>query len=143
VIDKPHRGQAASRNAGIQAARGGLVLLLDDDMVGEPTLAGKHIAAHSVDFPCIVLGSLQSSPESRIGLATDLVRASHQGYHDQLAEQGPARSKYRLWLANNFSAPRSLLLAHQGYDERFLSSEDHELAIRLGDAGVRFKFLPD
>ncbi len=142
-IDRPHRGLAATRNAGIEAARGDLVLLLDDDMVGEPALARKHIAAHSADFACIAIGSLETWPKSRTGLATDLVKASHQGYHEQLAEQGPARSKYRLWLANNFSAPRSLLLAHQGYDERFLSSEDHELAIRLWEAGVRFKFLPD
>ena len=118
------------------------MLLLDDDMVGEPTLAGQHIAAHSADFPCIAVGSLRTSPESRTGLATDLVRASHQGYHDELTRRGPDGSKYRLWLASNISAPRSLLLAHQGYDERFLYCEDHELAIRLWDTGVRLKFLP-
>ena len=142
VIDGPHQGLAATRNAGIQAARSELVLLLDDDMVGEPTLVGRHIAAHSTDSSCIAVGSLQTSPESRTGLATDLVRASHQGYHDGLTRRGPDGSEYRLWLANNISAPRSLLLAHQGYDERFLYCEDHELAIRLWEAGVRLKFLP-
>jgi peptidoglycan/xylan/chitin deacetylase (PgdA/CDA1 family) len=112
-------------------------------MICEPTLAGKHIAAHNDDFSCIAVGSLQTSPASRGGLATDLVNAAHQGYCDELSRRGPDGSKYRLWLANNISAPRSLLLAYQGYDERLIYSEDHELAIRLFDAGVRFKFLPD
>jgi len=143
VIDRPHRGLAATRNAGIQAARGEIVLLIDDDMIGDPSLAEKHIAAHDGGRACVAIGALRTSPQSASSLATELVRTSHQAYHDQLVRQGPSRSRYRLWLAANFSAPRSLLLAHHGYDERFLSSEDHELAIRLWDAGVSFKFLPE
>ena len=73
VLDRPQAGLAAARNAGIHAATGPLVLLLDDDMLGEPALVSRHLAAHN-GRPDVVIGSVETSTESRRGLATDFVR---------------------------------------------------------------------
>ncbi len=38
VLEQPNLGPAAARNAGLAAARGGLILFLDDDILCGPTL---------------------------------------------------------------------------------------------------------
>ena len=140
VLDRPHLGASSARNAGIEAAHGELVLLLDDDMLCESTLVGRHLARHQDGSPSIVIGSVLTSSESYPGFACEFTKQAHRLYHDAIArgETGAVQ-----WLSNNFSAPRKLLLSHGGYDERFTYSEDHEFAIRLWNAGVSFKFLYD
>src|SRR5262245_35010670 len=45
VLCQENLGQAAARNAGINAARGRLVLFLDDDILVPPHLLRTHVAA--------------------------------------------------------------------------------------------------
>ena len=48
-----------------------------------------------------------------------------------------------VWVACNVSIRLDLLLTHGGYDESFIAVEDAELAIRLWNAGVHFRFQSD
>jgi peptidoglycan/xylan/chitin deacetylase (PgdA/CDA1 family)/glycosyltransferase involved in cell wall biosynthesis len=143
VLDRPHRGIAASQNAGIEAARGELVLVLDDDMVCEPGILRKHIAAHRNEPPCVVICPRLISPESRPGLATEIARDWYRDYADRVARERGPRNRFDVWMDSNFSVPRDLLLAHGGFDETLRYAEDREIAIRLWAAGVPFKLLPD
>lgn len=142
VLDRPRGGLARARNAGIAAARGDVILLMDDDMLCRPTLAREHLAAHVGGASRVACGPTLTAPESRPGLATEYARAWYDAYATRLTHEGHARSEYDVWVTSNCSAPRALLLAHGGYDEQFLYSEDAELAIRLWRAGVPFRFLP-
>jgi peptidoglycan/xylan/chitin deacetylase (PgdA/CDA1 family) len=118
-------------------------MLLDDDLVCEQTLARKHIAAHQADFSCILFGPRLFSSESRKGLATEIMGSWYHDHADRVTREGAARGRLDIWMDANFSVPRNILLTHGGYDETLRCAEDRDLAIRLFDAGVRFKFLPD
>src|SRR5215471_12978953 len=47
AIRQPKLGRAAACNSGIRAARGDLIILLDDDMEPAPEFVATHLAAHS------------------------------------------------------------------------------------------------
>ena len=46
ILDRPHQGIAAAENAGIDAARGLVVMILDDDTLCGSSLMRQHVAAH-------------------------------------------------------------------------------------------------
>jgi len=56
VLDLPNRGAGATRQAGIEAASGDVVLLLDDDVIAEPGLVGGHLRHHADLEPKVVIG---------------------------------------------------------------------------------------
>jgi GT2 family glycosyltransferase len=143
VLEQVNRGTAAARNAGIYASRGEIVLVLDDDIICGPALISRHAAAHRDKDPCVVIGCSLVAPESRPGLATEIARAWYRNYFDRLKLDGEPKSQYEVWVHSNFSAPRDLLLAHHAYDESLVNwVEDADLAIRLWNAGVPFRFEP-
>lgn len=141
VVDRAGGGLAAARNAGIAAALGTVVLLMDDDMVCGPALARTHLLAHADAPESVVCGPTLTHPSSRPGLATEYARRWYAAYAARLTRDGCARSEHDVWVTSNCSAPRRLFEAHHGYDEAFAYSEDAELAIRLWRAGVPFRFL--
>jgi glycosyltransferase involved in cell wall biosynthesis len=139
IAEQPNRGPAAARNAGIYAATGELILLLDDDMLCSPGFVAGHAAAHHEAQPTVVFGPIVVAAESPGSIALNWFNL-HQASSRAGASQSP-KSKYRAW-ATNCSLPRSVLFAVGGYDERFLTHEDADLAIRLWEAGVAFRFCP-
>src|SRR5580698_4513306 len=46
VIEQPNQGASKARNRGAQAARGEILLFLDDDMEGDPHLLTEHDRSH-------------------------------------------------------------------------------------------------
>lgn len=47
VVEAPRRGIAVAKNAAIERARGGLLLLINDDILPEPGFVAAHAAAHA------------------------------------------------------------------------------------------------
>ena len=47
ALDLPAPGASAARNAGAEAARGALIIFLDDDIDVAPGLVAAHLRAHS------------------------------------------------------------------------------------------------
>ena len=64
VVEQPNRGPGAARNTGIKAARGELVLLMDDDMLCDPDLARRHVAAHQRAGTNLVFGPVRWRPKA-------------------------------------------------------------------------------
>ncbi len=137
ILEQENRGQAAARNAGIRAARGHYVLILDDDFICNPDLLQQHLDAHDGSATVVVGPILRDETNRSIpALAVD---REIRPYYQRLEAGTPQIP----WLPPNSSLPRDLLLRCGGYDERFSSArEDTDLGIRLAGAGVEFRYAP-
>jgi GT2 family glycosyltransferase len=142
TVDEPRPGAAAARNAGIAAARAGLVLFLGDDCrpVGTDFLAG-HLEAHAGgDRWLAVVGGIEPDPASA---GTRFMRwLSATG---KLIDSDGFSADWRSFYTGNVSLAREALAAVAGFDERFSGYgwEDADLALRLADHGLRLERRAD
>jgi GT2 family glycosyltransferase len=137
ILEGPNRGRAAACNAGIRAAMGHVVVLLDDDMEPAPGFLAAHARAHEGSALRAVVGAapIVSSADS-----PPFVQYMAEGFRsrlERLAQPG-YRLRFRDTYTGNFSVRRDVLQAVGGFDETFrvYGHEDYELALRLQSAGV-------
>jgi GT2 family glycosyltransferase len=144
VLEGSNGGRARACNAGVRAARGDVVVLLDDDMEATPEFLAAHARAHAGAGRRAVVGAapIVGSPAS-----PPFVRYMADGFRKRLARLGQPgyRVSFRDTYTGNFSAPREALLAVGVFDEAFrvYGHEDYELALRLQAAGVELAFSAD
>ncbi len=140
-------GRAAACNAGLSAATGRVVVLLDDDMLPEPGWLMGHLAAHRAGAsegpaPIAVVGAAPGAgtPASPAGR---YLQARFDRHLEKLARG--AEMTFRDVYTGNFSIARDVLAEAGGFDEGFTSygNEDGELAIRLRNRGVRLVYAPE
>jgi len=142
VLEQPNQGPGAARNKGIQAARGDLILFLDDDLICPPSLFQLHSAAHT-GLDCLVVhGPVYVSPES----PRTLIRYTTEvQYEECYRHRDPTLGLPFPMMASslvNSSMPRKMLLASGGFNEQIRSAEDMELGLRLWKTGTKFRLLP-
>ena len=143
VLWQANRGRAAACNAGVAASRGGVVVLLDDDMTATPELLAAHLRAHANDVRVAVIGA------APIKLAPELpahVQFVGEKFNRHLAHLAAAGRPVGLrdFYSGNLSIRRDVLCAVGAFDERFTAygNEDLELSLRLSAAGVRLVYEP-
>ena len=144
ALEGPNRGRAAACNSSIRAARGTIVVLLDDDMEAAPGFLAAHSHAHEGAVERAVVGAapIVVSPDS-----PPFVRYMANGFRsrlERLAQPG-YRLRFRDVYTGNFSARRNVLLAVGGFDDAFriYGHEDYELALRLQKTGVELTYCAD
>jgi GT2 family glycosyltransferase len=142
-IARARGGRAAACNAGIRAARGDLLVLLDDDMEPIPEFLELHLRAHEGSRRRGVMGAAPI-PEGNSGppAARYIARKFNQ-HLEHLARIGRTL-RLREFYSGNFSIRRDVLREIGGFDEDFrvYGNEDLELFLRLCAAGVEISFDP-
>jgi GT2 family glycosyltransferase len=139
LIRREHRGCAAARNTGIDAAGGRYVLFLGDDILAEPNLLVEHLTAHERWPRVAVVGPYEWDREvsSKVFLQYAETRRFRNIRNSQNAS-------WRFFYTGNASVERQTLLDVGGFDENFFryAWEDMDLGVRLGRAGVRIVYYP-
>ncbi|MCK4548186.1 MAG: glycosyltransferase [Candidatus Eisenbacteria sp.] len=133
-------GRAGARNAGIRAARGEVVVMLDDDMEVVRHFLESHLRIHESHGKAVGMG--------KIVAATELGRDPFLSYLDS---RGPEKVRpgqvlpSRYFVTGNSSVRRSVLEEVGLFDEEFqlYGGEDTDLGVRLGKAGCAFFYAPE
>jgi GT2 family glycosyltransferase len=136
VVEIPHAGPAAARDAGWQVAEGPLIVFLDDDVVPSPGLIAEHLAAHRLHGSCVVLGRVEPPPGRRPPWTAYDDRVLARKYGRLAHEEIPSGIHY----GGNVSLPRELLCVVGGHDHVLQQDADVELGDRLRALGVRFVY---
>jgi GT2 family glycosyltransferase len=132
ILGEKDRGRAASRNAGIRAARFEIIVMLDGDHTVERDFLVRHAARHK-EQRCAVVGKSQfANCDGYRAINTYL----NEGGAAKLPPDAPLPGRY--FLTRNCSVPRDILESIGYFDERFTSwgGEDLDLGVKLDEAGV-------
>jgi GT2 family glycosyltransferase len=140
------RGLARARNVGLRRASHTPIVILDDDMlVGEDSLELLVAGLRGGDGRAVTTGRLLAAPAEGPGLV--------QAPAALVTRSEPAvfrgRQPIQVVPGPNIAVPRGVMLEIGGYDERlgagtrFPGAEDHDLSLRLLDAGCEVRHVPD
>lgn len=140
------QGLARARNVGLRLASQSALVILDDDMlVGDDSLERLLTCMMGGDGKVVTTGRLLAAPPDGPGLV--------QAPAALVTRSEPAvfrgRQPLQVVPGPNIAVPRSVMLEIGGYDERlgagtrFPGAEDHDLSLRLLDAGCEVRHVPD
>lgn len=128
VVLEKQSGVVSALNAGIEAARGRIVVRCDDDLTPGPRFLSLHMRHHQGSKSVGVIGPTRDVfPDSAYARAYG-VPANLRSLAAAYAR--PASLTWIGWAAN-VSAPRSILERLGGYDVKFVYGQDSELGYRI------------
>lgn len=138
-LHQPNQGANAARNHALRHARGRILLFLNDDTIGVPSLLEEHLNSHARHpaEPVAVLGRMTLSAEIRATPLTDL----HLDSCFRLIE-GRSELDWKWFFTCNISVKRSFIMAHGPFAEGLRWHEDLELAERLRYHGLNIVYNP-
>lgn len=131
-------GPAAARNAGAAAARGRLLVFMDDDIEPSPGFLAAHAAAH-VSPDTVVIGHLPPVLGAQTGFFGVTLRRWWEEMFDRMRQPGHRFCAFDL-VSGNVSLPAALFHRVGGFDPAFTCHEDYELGVRLMRHGARFAY---
>ena len=144
LIEQSRQGAGRARNRGIEAARGRVVIMLDDDIAAAPGLISAHLRHHANDDNVVVTGALRIDPVPGEAAHHRIVREWWDGEFREMASP-THRATFRDFVTGNISVARSRLVDVGAFEPAFTGygREDYELGLRLRKAGLRFVHEPD
>lgn len=138
VLRLPHRGPAAARNAGVEAAKGDIVLFTDADCEPAPDWVEKLAAAFQDPE---VVGAKGTYRTRQRELVARFVQIEYEDKYDRMARQE------HIDFIDTYSAAyrRDVFLQNGGFDPIFITSsvEDQEFSFRLARKGYKLVFVPE
>jgi GT2 family glycosyltransferase len=110
VLSQEPAGPGPARNLGAMSAKGGLVVLLNDDTRPHCDCLREHALAQARVGPCVAIGRVEWDPERpRTPYMTWLAPDGHQFNYGRLDPERPA--PWDACWATNLAVPRDWLLA--------------------------------
>lgn len=145
VIEQENQGAAQARNVGARAARGEILLFLDDDMEAEPNLLAEHDRCHR-EGADLVVGDMPLHPDSPPSLLSWGVGLWARTRRERLLEPGAEPGLDDL-LTGQISIARETFERLGGFDTSFtreglFGGEDIDFGYRVVKAGMRVVYDP-
>ena len=141
---RPARGLSVSRNAGIAASTGTILLFMDDDILVRPEWFGRIVASlRQAGERAVVTGRTVGGPPEVPGA---FAPSLHLDPRPTVHRGRPGRD---VLLPMNMALYRSAVAEVGGFDERlgvgtrFPSSEDNDFGFRLLEAGYAIVYDPE
>ena len=146
-LSEPRVGKPCAVNTALREARGGLIVLTDDDIASDPDwLMAIWRAFQETNAEALAGRILPLWVDGRPEGLTDqvLVRLGALGLVDFGAERFMVDQypKQFWWVGGNIALRRGVLDRLGGYDERLMCGEDTELFSRCRASGVKILYEP-
>jgi glycosyltransferase involved in cell wall biosynthesis len=134
---------AVKRNIGLDAARGDIVMFINDDVWFGPRTLMEHARSHAeLGGPGAVLGHVYQSPQMP---RTPFIEAYEPFPYHEITDRAYAEVTYRYFWSMNLSLPRSVMIErnlrfHEDWAQ--IGHEDIELGYRWSRAGLPIVYNP-
>lgn len=136
----PSGSPAAPRNAGIRAAKGNVVVIVDDDVVPDSRFVFHHAKFHRLhpEPNYAAVGELMIPKET----LHDPASFFHE-FIDYNRFRGKDRLHYLDFWTCNVSVKRQFMLDYGMFEEKLLYFEDGLCGYRLAEHGMHLCFVPE
>lgn len=141
VIEQPNSGQPAALNRGAQAAKGGILIFIDDDITVSPQLVEEHLQLHERHDQAVGVGRLSLTLPPTVDWYTRCFLVEWEAHYDQM-DRGAKQPTFMDCFGGNMSVSRADFLAVDGNDTGLRRAYDTDLAYRLARLGCTFIYLP-
>jgi glycosyltransferase involved in cell wall biosynthesis/peptidoglycan/xylan/chitin deacetylase (PgdA/CDA1 family) len=138
AIWQENLGQGAARNHGANEATGGILVLIDDDVVADPTLLEAHLALQTEHDGVVGIGNIVYGSDANDWYARAYA-ANWNRRFDSLADRN---LNWQDLYSGNISIPRELFHRVGGFPTDRVLAEDAELGCRLQEVGAAFVYVP-
>lgn len=130
VLSEPHRGLVATLNKGLALARGTYVARMDADDISSPRRFARQIALLESHADVVLVGCCARCIDTEGRAAGNYVMPPPEGRSLAVALCGSNQ-----FVHGSIMARREAILSVGGYRREFLTAEDYDLWLRLGEIG--------